>query len=656
MDHNQSQVQAEPSSYKPLAFSNRLNKSDAKYSSSGTFGFGKSTVSKRNITENADIRLKISLPKSNSKLDHDNTDTSSLNTNSTDDSMDDEISSAGTLDYLCMSSKKDSGQDSIDLAMTGGQDLVMLEGTESHNLDNLVHAMRNLFLEDRSDQMSALRLASNFLKHLQRPSNGDAYQPTLASPSRADQGFIMAAQIVADQITLSSIDIYDQYRPNNSLLVNESFSTWATTSLITEIQQCTNSLIGLTDVNSFVKYSSIQDTSVDQAIAPKMQSRLNQPKAPVSGPKGDLGSTGLPIKLIQPFIRVRRNEALWDMVSPALAFWDTLGLSPSGASKNIVSYTIYPSNLNLKAAADQFMKEVGACYEASRFGTHTRGQSQSNEVVENGLVPWKIRSGRYFTARECEESLRKLCRSLSTILATSRKAKLLGANQLRSSQPEALYSFLVYIVNPFDDDPASVAMIASRFWHLFSAYRRAVKADNSSWVPDIQLQIVPVSYLVKNGQLVVRQPTELQAFAREVYNRCPPTSLTEDTAALPIPTGWSVHLSEALPRKISFELKPEVPQNIMYDNSHLHVGYAQSASGNWTTAAYTDNAGRYQYNASYCMAGGRSFVEVAKEIWQTCIEIMQVRGVNWRLCISKVGPMDTMELEGMYQNRVPGVF
>jgi mediator of RNA polymerase II transcription subunit 13, fungi type len=644
------QSQAEHSAYEPLSFSNRLDNSDAKYSSSGTFSFGKSSVSKQGVPKSEDIRSKISLPKSNSNPVHDSTDASSSYTNDSDESIDIEISSPRTLEQPRFSRKMESGQEFIDLVMADGQkDLVMPGETNHPSLDDLIHTAQDLFFEDNTVQLQAFGAANNFLKYLQRYSKEEVNLTKLATPSRAEKSFIMAAQIVVDQLILSSLDIYDQYRPNNSFLINEGFSTPATTSLIVELQQCSKALIGLNDVNSFVKYSSIQDTPADQASTSKGQPRQNQPKAPAQGSKSDGTSTGLPIRLIQPFVRIRRNEALWDMVSPALAFWDTLGLSPSGSSKNIVSYCIYPSSTDLRTITDQFMKELASSYESSRLGTHTRGLSQSSEALENGLVPWKINTGKSFTVRECEDSLRNLSRSLATKLASSRKPKVPGANSLRSNQPEGLYSFLVYIINPFDDDPTSVAMIASSFYHLFSVYTRAIKSDSSTWIPDIQLQIIPISYLVRNGQLVVRQPIELQALAREVYNRCPPTSLLEDSASLPIPTGWSVHLSEALPRKISFELKSEAPQNIMHDNSHLHVGYAQSASGNWITAAYTDNSGRYQYNASYCMAGGRGFVEVAKEIWQTCIEIMQVRGVNWRLCISKVGPMDALELGGVYQ-------
>jgi mediator of RNA polymerase II transcription subunit 13 len=156
-----------------------------------------------------------------------------------------------------------------------------------------------------------------------------------------------------------------------------------------------------------------------------------------------------------------------------------------------------------------------------------------------------------------------------------------------------------------------------------------------------------MSFFISKDQLVFKQATDLQILAREVYNRCPPSSLKSGAAALPIDTGWSIQLSEALPRKIAFELKPETPFNVLYDNSQLHVAYSVSLSGNWVSAAFTDNSGKYQCTASYFRSGTAGFEKIAEEIWATCIEIMKPRKVNWRLCIAKVGRMVTEDLEGM---------
>jgi mediator of RNA polymerase II transcription subunit 13 len=157
-----------------------------------------------------------------------------------------------------------------------------------------------------------------------------------------------------------------------------------------------------------------------------------------------------------------------------------------------------------------------------------------------------------------------------------------------------------------------------------------------------------MSYLIKKDQLVFRQANELQTLAREVYNRIPPAPSKEGPAALPINTGWSIQLAEALPRKIAFETKADTPFNVMYDNSQLHVAYSISQSGHWVSAAFTDNSGKYQCNASYFMPGTGTFDKVAEEIWSTCIDIMKPRKVNWRLCIAKVGQMMVDELNGTF--------
>src|ERR1700759_4475644 len=110
-------------------------------------------------------------------------------------------------------------------------------------------------------------------------------------------------------------------------------------SLLAGLQQNSKALFGFNDASGFIKYSSIPDITVDHNLAQKNPPRPNQPKPPPPGSKGDVGLSGttsvlklsisaltvlgIPIRLVTPLIRVRRNDALWDMVSPSVAFWDT---------------------------------------------------------------------------------------------------------------------------------------------------------------------------------------------------------------------------------------------------------------------------------------------------------------------------------------------
>jgi mediator of RNA polymerase II transcription subunit 13 len=129
-----------------------------------------------------------------------------------------------------------------------------------------------------------------------------------------------------------------------------------------------------------------------------------------------------------------------------------------------------------------------------------------------------------------------------------------------------------------------------------------------------------------------------------VYNRCPPSIPSADKTPLSTYSAPAFQLEECLPRNVPFKLISEPPQDLLRENSYMHLSYAISTDGTWITAAWTDNCGKSQAVVSYHL-GTRGFGEVAKEIWSTTIEILQSRKVHWRVCIAKAGVMDREELE-----------
>jgi mediator of RNA polymerase II transcription subunit 13 len=414
-------------------------------------------------------------------------------------------------------------------------------------------------------------------------------------------------------------------------------------------QRAASGSFGLNTVCNLVMYASIFDVIPDQSKQP----RTGLPKHPVPSTRSDVNISGMttifdltrvllititghPIRLPVPHIRVRRNDNLWDLLSPAIPFWETLGLAPAGGPKNLETYTIYPLNDDLKSYAGRFMSELGISYEVLKLGTHTRGTLLPE--ADSDLVPWNLPQS--FTPDDVKTSLCQTCMELGKALAAISRVRF-----MKSQQSGPWETIVIYIINPFDGFPA-FSTIVSGFWTLFNTYRKSVSPSFHSRQADLVLQIIPISFVADPDQIVVSQSPSIHNLAREVYNRCPPASQNPDPAGLSIYPATSIQLSEALPRKISFELTADPPSNIMHENSQLHVGYARSKSGNWVTAAYTDNTGRYQAVVSYCLSGSRTFSEVAEEIWQTSLDIMQARRVNWRLCISKAGLMENEELTG----------
>jgi mediator of RNA polymerase II transcription subunit 13 len=147
--------------------------------------------------------------------------------------------------------------------------------------------------------------------------------------------------------------------------------------------------------------------------------------------------------------------------------------------------------------------------------------------------------------------------------------------------------------------------------------------------------------------------------ARQVYDRCPPATINKEVGAWGIDAAAAVRLETPLLKHVQFKLNAGLNgeggggagSDLMRDPGFLNVAYAVSAGGEWCTAAWTDGVGRYQATASYCLIG-RSFFEVTREIWQSCLGIMEGRSRVWRVCVSRVGCMAREEFDGKFSRRV----
>lgn len=162
-----------------------------------------------------------------------------------------------------------------------------------------------------------INLTSQLQRALKRETLSSLY-PKTTSISRSDPNFIIIAQLVVDQLVMSSIgmiqmvmrdkinperilDEQDRHRFNNSALDSDpqyEFDNSSNNALLVGLQQSAKLLVGFNDASSFMKYSSIQDTAIEQNSSQKNQPRPNQPKPPLPGSKGDVGLSGtIPIQL-----------------------------------------------------------------------------------------------------------------------------------------------------------------------------------------------------------------------------------------------------------------------------------------------------------------------------------------------------------------------
>lgn len=438
-----------------------------------------------------------------------------------------------------------------------------------------------------------------------------------------NKDYIKIAQIAAEQIIFSTL------RSSNASFavskpVDFGYDNPLTAPLET-VRAVINETFQDSQVCDLMKYASIQDPD------PKQLSK-NQPRplpARANTGTSQAGETGQPVvvNLRAPHIRIRRNDALLDVLPPATAFWETLGLAPTSGPKNVMYYCLLPGNQGLKPQLMAFMESLGATYESCKLGSHLRGECRDGILYVN-----QQKSIESYALDDMLTAYRTCLSKFGALLAETKGARGIRAGEGYDSTP--VDTFVIYVFNPFDD-PSAVKELCVAFWGMYLKYSQvAVPADAKRPRPDIVLQILPIS-CIASSSLVAHETSMMQKLAREVYDRCPPAVPNEEKSKLRIYSGPSIQLEESLPKQIQFKLSAEAPSDPLHDPSQIHVGYARA--GNWATAAWTDNAGRYQATASYCLHGSRTFFEVAREIWQTTLEIISGRKATWRISIARAG-------------------
>lgn len=432
---------------------------------------------------------------------------------------------------------------------------------------------------------------------------------------------INIAQMVTEQVVSATLDILGEDAVTAPQQTNRSSAEmrWSAIirSLFPKAVDCT-----------LPSLAAVNDVFPEQTAHPKGQQRVpaRKPNEPPPIP----GCQVYPIN--PPFLRVRRADTPWDLLPPAIAFWEPLGLAPVNGPKNVVAFCIYPHSDSLRPCLETFLLHMQLAYDSCKLGTHTRVETVSE--FENGLVPCKIPTPA--APRAIYKALHDTCVHFGKILATRH------AN-IREQHEAPVDAFIIYMINPFDD-PSALWELCASFWTLFQTYGQGPNLPGQPQKPDLVLQIIPIKSIASFDHPVILSSSTCVHLAREVYNRSPPSNKPEDKTPLPIASAPAFQLEEPIPRNVPFKLQSEPPQDLLRENSYMHLAYAISFDGTWLTAAWTDSSGKSQATSTYHL-GTRPFSEIAKEIWATTISILQARKVHWRVCIARAGVMDRDELE-----------
>jgi mediator of RNA polymerase II transcription subunit 13 len=227
---------------------------------------------------------------------------------------------------------------------------------------------------------------------------------------------------------------------------------------------------------------------------------------------------------------------------------------------------------------------------------------------------------------------------------------ILGSELAEIAFDEPNRTLVVSMISPFPSatnaEWATISQYLSAcFLNLSKSYHNAATREKrfsgtdltKRQISDIDFKIIPVDIVASPSGVVVTSAQQMALLARELYDRCPPVSdAANESSPLSNAAAPSVELVEPLPKRIGFQLTHDPPSDLLHEASVLHVAFATSKDGKWTNVVWHDNTGRYANSSALCMQG-RSFANIALEVWQRTMELTKAREVIWRIFIIAAG-------------------
>lgn len=205
----------------------------------------------------------------------------------------------------------------------------------------------------------------------------------------------------ADTFTGSKLD-----QPYDSKISTSETSPAAFQSIMEAIRGCCDTMSRC----DLLKYLSIQEAPPDKPNL-KGHPQAQQKKAMTPGLNAADG-TPVPsqtlVLLQPPHVRVRRNDNLWDVLPPALPFWEQLGLAPAAGKKNVMAFCIYPGNDDLRSQVVIFLDYLAATFDSCKLGAHVRASSLAG--IKDGLVPVHLTGDH--TLQAAVSAIRDVCAGL----------------------------------------------------------------------------------------------------------------------------------------------------------------------------------------------------------------------------------------------------
>lgn len=320
--------------------------------------------------------------------------------------------------------------------------------------------------------------------------------------------------------------------------------------------------------------------------------------------------------LIPPFVRIRRGDADWDVLSTATAFWETLGLEPANGPKDITADLVMVGSNDFRDSCLRFISDLQTVYEGCKLGQHAMGvKIHRNAPAANMGSP-------------NDTPVRLLLITLKDALLELAKK----VNQKARQHPSR--TSVVYVFNPFRE-PGMTKYIYACFRNFQKEL--VVEAANTT------LRVVTLPQIVCQDAAIATKHRTLTLIARSIYDRVESRNRTEKADLWTFFDTPSIELVSPISRKINFSISDTMPVNLLQEAQIIHLAYGVSADGRWLNAAWTDFTGNHQKQCTFCLY--RADYDAVLASLKDFTSNLMPSITTWRLIVAVVGHSQSVDRE-----------
>lgn len=202
--------------------------------------------------------------------------------------------------------------------------------------------------------------------------------------------------------------------------------------------------------------------------------------------------------------------------------------------------------------------------------------------------------------------------------------------------------------------PDSALTLASPLLRQISSALKRLQKVRSEY--PITLQLIPEHHITSHDL----GTTDFERLCFSVYHRVPqPVERTMSRRIFDVGKEIRGFFREpaftlARPPKpaVHFSLGPTRTLDVLDRHTFLHVGYRLSACGKWLLIACVDQRGE-SYDLGSWLTQDEVETSAVLRVWNFALQAARRTNIEWRLVISKLGPMSPAELDGPSFINVP---